>query len=549
MALELLSWTTPWKPSGSPIIRRDLGPHRVALDPFEIVRHPVDQDMGVAPEVLYAQSSSPSFDAVSRSLASVIGSTAPSNRGLCNDSRKVSRFGRCLVVIDRMRARVLYTFLVIGAGKLLMSIRSPKLSAAEIRKGHAWYPYYAGYSVGFVEDTLSRLALSAHSTVLDPWNGSGTTTFVARKQAYTAVGFDLNPALVLVAKGRLLDGNVLASLPALTSDIIKKARDHRKKPSHSIPEPLTRWFVDKTAVDFRAIDQAVSELLINSDHYEPLFTLKQLSSISSLAAFYYVALFRTVRSFLGGFRTTNPTWIKSAKSPEDRLEINRRTITARFRESVAHLSNHIAHNGGTESQNGDYCRIEPATSEALPIQSDSVDAVLGSPPYCTRIDYPIATLPELSILGCGDKCDLKKLRDTMIGTPTIRSEFSKTSADWGQTCLRFLKNVKSHPSKASDTYYSTYFVQYFASLWNSLSELDRVLRPGAPCALVVQDSYYKEVHNNLPRIVTEMARSHGWELQDRMNFKVVRTKASMHEKSRRYRSDFKATESLLLFRH
>ena len=174
---------------------------------------------------------------------------------------------------------------------------------------------------------------------------------------------------------------------------------------------------------------------------------------------------------------------------------------------------------------------------------------MGSPPYCTRIDYAIATLPELSILGCSDKRDLKKLRDTMIGTPTMRSEFSKTSADWGRTCLRFLKNVKSHSSKASDTYYSTYFVQYFASLWNSLSELDRVLRPGAPCALVVQDSYYKEVHNNLPRIVSEMARSHGWELQDRMNFKIVSTKASMHEKSRRYRSDFKATESLLLFRH
>lgn len=429
-----------------------------------------------------------------------------------------------------------------------MSIRSPKLSAAEVREEHAWYPYYAGYSVGFVEDALSRLALSAHSTVLDPWNGSGTTTFVACKQAYTAVGFDLNPALVLVAKGRLLGGNVLASLPALTSDIIKKAGDHRKKPSHPTPEPLTRWFVDKTAVDFRAIDQAVSELLISSDHYEPLFASKQLASISSLSAFYYVALFRTVRSFLGGFRTTNPTWIKSAKSPEDRLEINRRIITARFRESVAHLSNHIAQNGGTESQDGDYCRIEPATSEALPIESDSVDAVLGSPPYCTRIDYAIATLPELSILGCGDKRDLKKLRDTMIGTPTMRSEFNKMSPEWGQTCSIFLKNVQSHSSKASDTYYNRYFIQYFVSLWNSLAELDRVLRPGAPCALVVQDSYYKEVHNNLPQILSEMARSRGWMMQEMINFHVVSTKASMHQGARRYRSEFNATESLLVFR-
>jgi DNA modification methylase len=442
-----------------------------------------------------------------------------------------------------------YTFVVIETGKMQMAIRSPKLTKAEIREEHTWYPYYAGYSVGFVEDTLSHLNLSAHSTVLDPWNGSGTTTFAARKRAYTAVGFDLNPALVLVAKGRLLDGNVLPSLPALTSDIIKKARDQRKRPSLASPEPLTRWFVDKTAADFRAIDQAVSELMISADHYEPLFACKQLSNVSSLAAFFYVALFETVRSFLGSFKTTNPTWIKSAKSPESRLEINRRIVTTRFQESVGRLSNYIAQNGGTEWQDGDYCRIEPATSEALPIQSNAVDAVLGSPPYCTRIDYAIATLPELSILGCGDKHDLKKFRDTMIGTPTIRSAFDKMLPEWGQTCSRFLKNVQSHSSKASDTYYSKYFIQYFSSLWNSLAELDRVLRPGAPCALVVQDSYYKEVHNDLPRIVSEMARSRGWELQDRMNYKVISTKASMHESSRRYRSDFKATESLLIFHH
>ena len=33
------------------------------------------------------------------------------------------------------------------------------------------------------------------------------------------------------------------------------------------------------------------------------------------------------------------------------------------------------------------------------------DAVIGSPPYCTRIDYVIATSIELAILGFGKDRD------------------------------------------------------------------------------------------------------------------------------------------------
>ncbi|WP_410712175.1 DNA methyltransferase [Bradyrhizobium sp. BEA-2-5] len=39
--------------------------------------------------------------------------------------------------------------------------------------------------------------------VLDPWNGSGTTTSVANGAGLTAVGIDINPAMAVVAKARL----------------------------------------------------------------------------------------------------------------------------------------------------------------------------------------------------------------------------------------------------------------------------------------------------------------------------------------------------------
>lgn len=65
--------------------------------------------------------------------------------------------------------------IVANRGEPLLS--SPKVGLAKASRG--WYRYYAGYSTGFVRDTLRSLPLPENSLILDPWNGSGTTTYVA----------------------------------------------------------------------------------------------------------------------------------------------------------------------------------------------------------------------------------------------------------------------------------------------------------------------------------------------------------------------------------
>jgi hypothetical protein len=66
--------------------------------------------------------------------------------------------------------------------------------------------------------------------------------------------------------------------------------------------------------------------------------------------------------------------------------------------------------------------------------------------------------------------------------------------------------------------------------------------------LVVQDSYYKDVLNNLPLIFAEMAANVGWGLVRRLDFPVARTFAGIHPETRRYRQNFDAIESVLSFR-
>ena len=59
---------------------------------------------------------------------------------------------------------------------LVETLSSPKQPQPERQKD--WYPYYAGYTTAFAAGVFEAY-LSGAESVLDPWNGSGTTTAVA----------------------------------------------------------------------------------------------------------------------------------------------------------------------------------------------------------------------------------------------------------------------------------------------------------------------------------------------------------------------------------
>src|SRR5216684_580563 len=100
-------------------------------------------------------------------------------------------------------------------------LRNPKRNKHNRNGRSGWYEYYAGFSPTFVDDALAlSFAEPGIDRILDPWNGSGTTTDVATRKGFDCIGFDLNPATVIVAKARTLQPNVQPSLASLLEDIL-----------------------------------------------------------------------------------------------------------------------------------------------------------------------------------------------------------------------------------------------------------------------------------------------------------------------------------------
>ena len=79
-------------------------------------------------------------------------------------------------------------------------VRSPK-RAAHVQSGwDGFFPYYDGYPEQFARTLLESARLPEGAMILDPWNGSGTTTYAASQLGYTSRGLDLNPVMNIVAR-------------------------------------------------------------------------------------------------------------------------------------------------------------------------------------------------------------------------------------------------------------------------------------------------------------------------------------------------------------
>lgn len=419
-------------------------------------------------------------------------------------------------------------------------IHNPKRVRQQASSKELWFDYYAGFSSQFVKDVIIELDLPKGGKVLDPWNGSGTTTTTSCELGIESVGIDINPVMVVVARSKLLSVGVRESLIPLGKEIIATSISKRRRVEAS--DPLLTWFTPQAASTLRSLADAIAAMLTNSCTSSNLYCNAEVVEISDLAAFYLVAVFRTVRALLKPFQGSNPTWLKDPQTLHSRVRPSMNLLHAMFTSNVETMCAVVASDRGKPKSD-----IRLGSSKSLPNDLSSFDAVVASPPYCTRIDYAIATKPELAILGCPFSDGFYELRRSLIGAPVVAETQPCEDDSWGEQCLAFLNVVKSHPSRGSANYYHKLYLQYFGDMFASLKQIDTVLSSRGQCVLVVQDSNYKNQRVNIAQYFEEMAADLGWILKHRIDFKASQLMSRVNTSSRKYGPHKIATESVLWF--
>ena len=319
-----------------------------------------------------------------------------------------------------------------------------------------WYPYYAGFTEAFVE-FVTDTELSGAQSIVDPWNGTGTTTAVCAKRGISSAGIDINPALTVIARARLLGTSERKALQELTPKILTAAKQLACSPIKG--DLLETWIRPDAASRIRRIQRVIHSLTTKSDPpSSPEHILSLVDQMPAAACFYYCVLFAVVRDRLRRYLSTNPMWIKSPITLAHRLRPSWFALSEAFIEHASTLSNRLASHPG---ELGDKAKVMTGDATDLPFCSDQFDGAVTSPPYATRIDYVRGTLPELAVLGA-DKAFLLRLRRTVTGTPVVKNVHEQEATVLeSETARAVLDSVFKHSSKGSQSYYLPWLKNYF----------------------------------------------------------------------------------------
>lgn len=408
---------------------------------------------------------------------------------------------------------------------------------------HNWHPYYAGYSEAFVESALAYLGANANTLVLDPWGGSGTTGVVASRSGTPALCLDINPAMATFAAAKsplvlVHEDAILEFFHDIMEGIIAIGNV-----DGSEEDPLAAVFSLDSVRLIHGVVEAIPFLAHTDSETDQIAVVQSTVCypehlISPVYAFTMAVLFVTLRKLSGRESATNPTWVKAG---DGGIELDPKTFFADLRRNAENMLADLRdffrkiHAPATNFSLG-------ADARDLPLKDNSVDLVITSPPYLTRIDYAVSTHPELSLFGNSEL--LSYLRHNTMGAPVITKEPKEQRPGWGSTCNRVLNLIAEHPTKAARSYYWKNIVQYFMDMDLALDEIKRVLKPNGQALIVVQSSYFKDIEIPLGEIYVEMGRVKG--LTSKIAFREevrghmahVNSRSSIYVKNKVYFEDF-----------
>lgn len=383
--------------------------------------------------------------------------------------------------------------------KTLELLPSAKVKPVDKSGVHGWTKFYAAFSESFVDHALSALNIDEKSVVVDPFVGSGTTLVACLQIGCDATGVDLDPFSCLLSRAKI-------AIKPHKPTVKKLLRTtSRKTASKNFSDSAYELF------DFDCLCYASSVISrisnsIKCDKSEVLQTLlddtnhKFDSEVIALTALCIGA-----SESANLVRGSNPTWYrKGLESEKDNIKALLSVtaeITDKMLEDLKSLS--------TKALD---CKIKilncDVTKGLSRLKKQGITHVITSPPYLTRMDYVVKHLPHLLILGGATNLEIENLRNRMIGTPKIVQK-GEIDSKWGPLCNDALTAIGEHSSYASSSYYVWTYYQYFQSLYESLVQIISILIPGGKGLLVVQDSYYKDVHVPLGEIAIEMLENVG----------------------------------------
>jgi DNA modification methylase len=356
---------------------------------------------------------------------------------------------------------------------------------------HGIHAFAAKFPPQVPKTFISELS-SPGETVLDPMNGSGTTTLESYLLNRQGMGFDIDPMAVKIARVKVtpleIDGIKLANeVAGYALVLLKNHAENVKEALSQRFDPPTRefieyWFAPQTQLELMAL----------------ILAIERVESGTPLRDFLDVIFSSIIVTKSGGVSRARD--LAHSRPHLDKTKIPKNAIDVfswRLKKFAALVSALPRQEPKPIISRGD--------ARHLPLPDNAVHLVVTSPPYANAIDYMRAH--KFSLVWFGRPInELSVLRRQYLGSEATNGLKKTVFPPFTEEILTALGKVDSKKEKVLRKYYS--------EMQQVMHEMQRVLLPGRHAVIVVGSSTMRGMDVKTPYCLADIAEN---ELGFRLN--------------------------------
>lgn len=377
---------------------------------------------------------------------------------------------------------------------------------------HRWYYYKEGFSPYLVEKAIESCELQNDDIILDPFNGSGTTTLTASVLGYKSIGIEVNPFTAFLSSSKVKNINKYSYEDGLNLVLkgINTGSESALKgfSTFSKTTKTKKWLFNDEVLDSFAGGWNISDNIQIGD-------TRQIIQLALIIA----AMKNCNATRDGKCLRYRDGWQKHNYSKESYLS-SFKAISSMIIDDIIQcpiLSSYA------RIYNGDARKI------LLEKEIEKFKLCITSPPYLNTFDYTDIYRPEL-FLGQFVKT-MKDLYDLRL--QTVRSHIqakwdNPICTNFGYIYNNYIKYINNHKSELMNKRIPLMIQAYFEDMLSVLELLYSKAEKNAQLWFVVSNSAYANKEIPVDLIIADIAKLAGWKLKEIGVLRNIKRRKTIH---------------------